>query len=109
MVIMAYPWGRGNCGFGHRIRIHVCVQNIDEWVFGTTKPVEIVHIDGPSHSTAIPFGFNEVHFDLDALRVFVAHPLVAFVGVRNFAVFVPFLGPPAFFVQNVGANLEFGG
>ena len=101
-----HPWRRGEGRLRYRVRFHVRVQDVDQDVAGAAEAVEVVHVDGPGHGSAVALRLDPVHFDLDALGVFVAHPLVPLVRVRDFSGLVPLHRPPGFLVSDLGADLR---
>ena len=59
----------------YHVVLHVAVQDVDEWVLGAARPLEVVHVDSPGHSSQVALLLDEVHLELDTCGVFIANPL----------------------------------
>ena len=66
---------------GYWVALYLC-KGVDEPIFSTTEPFEIVGVDGPDHGAGKPIVQDVVGLYLEALLVVVPKPLIALVGVR---------------------------
>lgn len=67
--------------------------------------MEVVHVDGPIHRSAVPHLLDVIHLNLDALGVLVPHPLVTLVRVRHLPRFVPLHRPTRVLLLQLRADL----
>nr|QES86425.1 chitinase [Chilo partellus] len=81
------------------------MQKFHQRVLLSAKTLEVIHVNSPGHGTQVALLLNPVHFDLYTARIFVSHPLGAFVCVRAFSVLVPFFGPARFLLVDFCADL----